>query len=122
MKQLERPQHLIVFANPVASGADKSEERIAQLEAVLGLTASIEEDMPSPDHLAHVRAHTLVASHGGDGTVRRTLAAILGVSPNSKAAPDMKNWSQWNREVTQNITFFAMAGGNSNNWALSAHR
>lgn len=63
--------------------------------------------------------NTLIYSDGGDGTVRRVIAAMAGIVPDcpERTAINLRTY----REIAGHLRYFAGAGGNANNWPLSAH-
>ncbi|MEJ0073695.1 MAG: hypothetical protein WDN27_06550 [Candidatus Saccharibacteria bacterium] len=74
---------------------------------------------PIPEHFMRIERLTGVSAHGGDGTIREALSAIAGIVPNDPDATE-NNFLR-HEQIVKLIRFFALAGGNGNNWALSAH-
>jgi len=122
-QHFETPEAALAFLNPQATNFEESLSRSQIVR----------------EHLLHPRHHhreltsiasaadfetmsnlTLVYAGGGDGTVRRVIAASIGVVPDDFNETE-RRMSQ-HAEATQNVLLFAGKDGNACNFALSAHR
>ena len=120
---VEPLSHMLGFMNPESTGHEHAKTRMGYAQQYfLDGDASIQEidHEASPfDVLELDGDRTLVYSDGGDGTVRRVIAAMAGIVPDNPERTAL-NLSTY-REIAQYLRYFAGAGGNANNWPLSAH-
>lgn len=121
---LVEPQaNMLGFLNPESTGHEHAKTRMGYVqEHFLGVDAIVKEidHEASPYDVLRIDSDsTLVYSDGGDGTVRRVIAAMAGIVPDcpERTAINLATY----REIAQNLRYFAGAGGNANNWPLSAH-
>ena len=114
---------MIGFTNPASTGHASAHKRAGYVqEQLLDASADVQmiDHVASPgDLLLLAREQTLIYSDGGDGTVRNVVAAMAGIVPD-----DPERTAQnfpFHLSMSRHLRYFAGAGGNANNWPLSAH-
>jgi hypothetical protein len=76
-------------------------------------------DFPTPGHVQeHVNGATIIDSDGGDGSKKRHIESGIGVVTDDPEAS--ANNFKLHRELARDILYVPVAGGNANNFALSA--
>jgi diacylglycerol kinase family enzyme len=120
---IEPHSTMLGFTNPESTGYDLAETRMEHVRQHFldadGVVKVIDHEASPFDILKLDSESTLIYSDGGDGTVRRVVAAMAGIVPDcpERTAINMATY----REIAKNLRYFAGAGGNANNWPLSAH-
>ena len=114
---------MLGFTNPESTGHANALARVGQVQEQLldsGADVQMIEHVASPIDM-HLLDHdlTLVYSDGGDGTVRSVVAAMAGIVPNDPERTAL-NFAYHN-SIAPHLRYYAGAGGNANNWPLSAH-
>jgi hypothetical protein len=113
---------MISFMNPASTGHENAQARQDNLAAYLlrpGAQMKTVEHAADPlDMLLINQDQTLIYSDGGDGTVRGVIAAVAGISPDDPELTAI-NFA-YHQELAKSVVYFAGAGGNANNWPLSA--
>lgn len=109
--------------NPEATGYGQSQARLGQVQQhllVANANTKILDVEATPLDISLLdNDQTLVYSDGGDGTVRKTIAAIAGIVPDDPERT-ARNFADF-QAISSHLRYFAGAGGNANNWPLSAH-
>ena len=114
---------MLGFINPEATGHGLAKTRMGYVQQHYldadTVAKEIDHEASPFDILRLDSDSTLIYSDGGDGTVRSVIAAMAGIVPD---CPDRTaiNLSTY-REIAKHLRYFAGAGGNANNWPLSAH-
>lgn len=120
---IEPMSAMVGFVNPESTGHELAKDRMDDVRGYFleagGIIKEIDHEASPFDVLRLQGDRTLIYSDGGDGTVRRVIAAMAGIVPDN---PDHTaiNLATF-REIAANLRYFAGAGGNANNWPLSAH-
>lgn len=115
-------ENYIGFLNPAATGYRASQPAIENSHPLW--VASEEQaqhilELPRPKHIQEgIGGLTLIYSRGGDGTVNKTVAAIVGHHEDDPEAT-ARNFGI-HAELNSAVRYLAAAGGNANNFALSA--
>lgn len=114
---------MISFMNPASTDHENAQARQDNLAAYLlspgAQLKSVEHAADPLDMLLLDQDQTLIYSDGGDGTVRGVIAAVAGIATDDPELTAI-NFA-YHQELAQSIVYFAGAGGNANNWPLSAH-
>ena len=125
LHEIPRDGSYVGFVNPQSTGHSAAMERLTAIRGHLLHPFHSEhtvDHIPSPldiSSLADEREQVLVYSDGGDGTVRNVVASIIGVVANNPEASAANMAAH--KSIAKRLRFFAGAGGNANNWPLSAH-
>jgi diacylglycerol kinase family enzyme len=113
---------MLAFINPHSTSHAQAGRDVRTMQQAFGVPDArlkIIEALPAPKHIqANVAGHTVVYSHGGDGTVNRVLSAITGTVQDDPAAT-AANLAK-HRELASQLLYVAGTGGNAKNFALSA--
>ena len=121
--QLEPLPGMISFMNPASTSHETAQTRQEHVRAILlepGATLKEINHAAEPDDIWLIdHEHSLIYSDGGDGTVRRVLAAVAGIVPDNPEQTAINFMDH--RDLSSGLIYFAGAGGNANNWPLSAH-
>jgi hypothetical protein len=120
---VEPMPNMVGFINPDATNSVGSSTRLEDVQGQF-LSSVADVDVINrgalpQDVLAIGDHYTLIYSDGGDGTVRKVIAAVIGVVPNDPEGT-ARNFTD-HQAIAPNTRYFAGAGGNANNWPLSAH-
>jgi diacylglycerol kinase family enzyme len=114
---------MVGFVNPESTGHKLAKARMGHVQTHFldagGIAKEIDHAASPFDILRLGSDKTLIYSDGGDGTVQGVVAAIAGIVPDcpERTAINLVTY----REIAANLRYFAGAGGNANNWPLSAH-
>lgn len=115
--------NMLGFINPEASGHELAKARMGYVQQHFldadTVAKEIDHEASPFDVLRLDSDSTLIYSDGGDGTVRSVIAAMAGIVPDcpERTAINLSTY----REIAEQLRYFAGAGGNANNWPLSAH-
>lgn len=114
---------MISFMNPASTSHETGQARLDHVGTYLlrpdAQMKTVEHAADPLDMLLIDRDQTLIYSDGGDGTVRGVIAAVAGIAPDD---PELTAINfETHQEIAQGVVYFAGAGGNANNWPLSAH-
>lgn len=114
---------MLGFTNPESTEHASALTRVEYVQShLLAARADVRmiDHAASPLDLLQLQSEqTLVYSDGGDGTVRSVIAAMAGIVPNDPPR-SAQNFTT-HRSLAEHLRYFAGAGGNANNWPLSAH-
>ncbi len=123
IETIEPLADMLSFINPKATGHVLAQARMQDVSQYLvrvAGTVKVIDSVASPfDIEPSGNGTTLVYSDGGDGTVRRVIAAMAGIVPDDPEQT-AKNFTK-HQEISPYVLYFAGAGGHANNWPLSAH-
>lgn len=121
---IEPMPSMLGFTNPESTGHLHALTRVGHVQEHMldaGADVQMVDHAASPyDMLLLAHDQTLIYSDGGDGTVRSVIAAVAGIVPNDPERT-AQNYP-YHASIAQHLRYFAGAGGNANNWPLSAHR
>lgn len=123
LTHIEPMPSMLGFTNPESTEHASALARIGHVQAQLLETCAdvtVIDHAASPLDLLLVQEdQTLIYSDGGDGTVRSVIAAMTGIVPNDPERT-AQNFAH-HQSISEHLRYFAGAGGNANNWPLSAH-
>jgi hypothetical protein len=120
-----QPETYLGYYNPSATDYIHAPERGEAVARYFVPRATgslnIETGIPDTESMAALIGDctVLLNPDGGDGTVRKVVSAALGIEENDPNGTD-NNFAR-HRKLVQQIILFANAGGNGNNFPLSAH-